>query len=63
MTNIIIRSYEGKLGTVVVQEVTEYNHTEYHVVHSGLRGYGLGTGWYTDKVEAIKYAQFLAGKY
>lgn len=61
--NNIIRTYEGKLGTVIVQEFVDGNRKEYHVRHSGLTKMGLGTGWYLDKVEAIKYAQFLAGKY
>lgn len=61
--NKIIRTYEGKLGTVTVEEFVDGIHTEYHVCHIGLAKMGLGIGWYLDKVEAIKYAQFLAGKY
>lgn len=61
--NNIIRTYEGKLDTIIVQEFTDGIHKEYHVSHSGLKKMGLGSGWYLDKVEAIKYAQFLAGKY
>lgn len=55
-----IRRYVGKCGAVTVQQYEENGRIEYHVLHTGIESASL---WCLDKVEAIKHAQFLAGKY
>lgn len=58
---MIIKQYVARLGTVTIEEYNECGRTEYKVEHSykPLCAYE----WTDDKFEALKYAQFLAGKY
>ena len=51
----IIRRY----GLVRVEEYKEGKYPEYHVKHEN----GTMFYWTLDKIEAIKHAQFLAGRY
>lgn len=55
-----IREYNGRTGRVYVFEYSENASLEYRVVSENkfISGY-----WTRDKVEAIKYAQFIAANY
>lgn len=56
----IIKEYQGKNGTVTIVRYENYGEIVYHVTHSN---HEIGGYWANNKVDAIKHAQFLAGKY
>lgn len=60
----VIKSYKAMFGTVMVTEYSENGITEYCVKHDGATLPTTFTvSWYKMKTDAIKHAQFLAGKY
>ena len=55
----IIKRYPAKSGEVTITKYEENGNIEYRVKHSNQ----YSSVWYKDRTEAIKEAQFLAGKY
>lgn len=58
----IIKTYKARFGDVEITKYDENDDVQYRVVHTYKPLY-FCTSWFADKVEAIKFAQFLAGKY
>lgn len=57
----VLRTYEAKSGSVIVTVYDDGGKELYHVEHTNAAL--TAHNWTRDRMEAFRYAQFLAAKY